>query len=69
MKTEFVGDLMAAIRHGDKVTILTPLGQERTGRAVMRSSVGGWVLNMGGAHGTPGLADERNVVKVTKAKS
>jgi hypothetical protein len=69
MKTEFVGDLMAAIRHGDKVTILTPQGQERTGRAVMRSSVGGWVLNMGGAHGTPGLADERNVVKVTKAKS
>ena len=67
-KAEFVANLMSEIRHGDKVTILTPLGQERTGKAVMRSSVGGWVLNMGGEHGTPGLADERNVVKVTKAR-
>ena len=67
-KAKFVADLMAEIRHGDKVTILTPQGQERSGKAVMRSSVGGWVLNMGGEHGTPGLADERNVVKVTKAR-
>ena len=60
--------LIDAVEHGDRVTILTPQGQERTGKAVMRSSVGGWVLNMGGPHGTPGLADDRNVVKVRKAK-
>src|SRR5208337_2565750 len=46
-------------------------GKERTGRAVMRSSHGGWVLNMGGAHGTPGLADDSNItsVKTPKAKT
>jgi hypothetical protein len=25
----------------------------------------GWVLNMGGAHGTTAIADERNTVKVS----
>jgi hypothetical protein len=30
----------------------------------MRSSAGGRVLNMGGRHGTPGLADPNNVVAV-----
>ena len=34
----------------------------------MRSSHGGWVLNMGGAHGTPGLAGEENIVAVRHAK-
>jgi hypothetical protein len=58
--------ILDSIRHGDKVTILTPQGQERTGRAVMRGPAG-WVLNMGGAHGTPGIASERNIVKVRKA--
>ncbi len=57
-------ELLAKVKAGSRVTILTPQGQKRTGRAVMRSSVGGWVLNMGGAHGTPGLADERNIVSV-----
>ena len=60
------GSLVDAIRPGDRVTILTRHGQERTGRAVMRSSTGGWVLNLGGPHGTPGLADEDNIVKVKK---
>lgn len=62
------GAVVDSIRHGDRVTILTPQGQQRTGRAVMRSSSGGWVLNMGGPHGTPGLADERNIVHVRKSK-
>lgn len=59
------------IKPGSRVTILVPAGigrngieyKERTGRAVMRSSTG-WVLNLGGPHGTPGLADEQNTVKV-----
>lgn len=54
--------VMALIRSGDRVTIRTPQGQERSGKAVMRGPHG-WVLNLGGAHGTPGIADERNIVK------
>lgn len=30
--------------------------------------VGAWVLNLGGAHGIPGMADERNTINVKKAK-
>lgn len=56
--------LVSVIKPGDKVTIVTPQGQQRTGRAVMRSSHGGWVLNMGGKHGTPGIADDSNIVAV-----
>lgn len=61
--------LIDAIRFGDRVTIVDRFGQQRTGRAVMRSSSGGWVLNMGGPHGTPGLADDRNVVRVKRSKN
>jgi len=57
------------IRCGDKVTIINRFGQERTGRAVMRSSAGGWVLNMGGPHGTPALADEENITRVIPRRS
>ncbi|MBZ5532610.1 MAG: hypothetical protein LAO20_14350 [Acidobacteriia bacterium] len=60
--------LVDAIRPGDRVTIVTPHGQQRTGRAVMPSSSGGWVLNMGGAHGTPGIASDSNIVRVSKKK-
>lgn len=57
------------IQVGDRVTIRTPQGQERTGRAVMfNRKVGAWVLNLGGAHGIPGMADERNTIKVAKGK-
>ena len=56
------------IRPGDRVTIVDRFGQKRTGRAVMRSSHGGWVLNMGGQHGTPAIADDKNTVKVIKSK-
>lgn len=61
--------LVDAIRAGDRVTIVNRFGQERTGRAVMRSSCGGWVLNMGGPHGTPGIADDNNIVRVQKRKA
>lgn len=64
------------IKAGDRVTILTPCGLGRngqeykpaTGRAVMHSSHGGWVLNMGGKYGTPGLADESNTIAVKRAR-
>lgn len=64
------------IKHGDRVTIRVPAGigrngqewAERTGRAVMYSSNGGWVLNMGGRHGTPGIATETNTVKIRRTK-
>jgi hypothetical protein len=70
-------EMIRSIRPGDRVTILVPAGRgrngvewkESTGRAVMPSSHGGWVLNMGGAHGTPGVCDENNIVRVQKRKS
>lgn len=69
-------ELVASIKRGDRVTILVPAGfgrdgqewAERTGTAVMHSAHGGWVLNMGGAHGTPGLASAENTVRVQKAR-
>ena len=60
--------LIDTIRPGDRVTIRTPQGQEVSGRAVMKSSHGGWVLNMGGPHGRPGLVDARNIVSVKPGK-
>lgn len=47
----------------DKVTIVDRFGTQRTGRAVMRGPYG-WVLNLGGRHGTPGIATPENVVRV-----
>ena len=55
--------LYAKIQHGSSVTILTPHGNKISGRAVMLGDYG-WVLNMGGQHGTPGMADDCNVVAV-----
>lgn len=52
------------IKAGDRVTIKDRFGKEHTGKAVMPSSEGGWVLNMGGRHGTPGLASDSNVTKI-----
>jgi hypothetical protein len=69
--------LLKSIKHGDRVTIMIPAGmgrggqewKEATGTAVMHSAEpGGWVLNMGGRHGTPGLVNERNIVRVKKGK-
>lgn len=59
--------LLHQIGVGDRVTIVNRFGQTHTGRAVMRGPAG-WVLNMGGPHGTPGIATDANVVNVTKAR-
>jgi hypothetical protein len=56
--------LAATIRAGDRVTIVNRFGQQSSGRAVMPSPGGGWVLNMGGRHGTPGIATDANIVRV-----
>jgi len=56
--------LLDAIKPGSKVTIVDRFGKLRTGRAVMRGPYG-WVLNMGGRHGTPAIASIDNTVKVT----
>lgn len=60
--------LIDSVRAGDRVTIVNRFGQKHSGRAVMPCSAGGWVLNMGGRYGTPGIADDSNTVKVVKAK-
>jgi hypothetical protein len=60
--------LVDTVQVGDIVTILTPHGSERKGRAVMRSSCGGWVLNGGGRYGIPLLADNENTIKVRKGR-
>lgn len=62
------GRLIDSVRAGDRVTIVNRFGQQHTGRAVMPCSAGGWVLNMGGKHGTPGIAQDQNTVRVVKAK-
>jgi len=56
--------LFDTIKPGMRVTILTPQGQERSGKVVMKFSTHA-VLNMGGAHGTPGIATAENVVRVS----
>ncbi len=56
------------IRTGDRVTIVNRFGQQSTGRAVMRYPHG-WVLNMGGKHGTPAIADDENITRVKHAKA
>jgi len=59
------GNGFADISAGMRVTIRTPQGQERSGRAVMLGPVG-WVLNMGGRYGTPAVATERNFVRFAR---
>lgn len=41
--------------------------QTLRGRAIFEGPAG-WVLNLGGRHGTPGIASPDNVIKVTKAR-
>jgi hypothetical protein len=57
--------LVDGIRRGDRVTIITPHGIKLTGTAVMRGAMG-WVINLGGRHGTPGIATEGNCVGVRR---
>lgn len=61
-----MANLVDVIRRGDRVTIVNRFGQETTGRAVMRGPAG-WVLNMGGTHGTPAIACDENIVRVRPA--
>lgn len=57
--------LFSQIKNSSKVTIVTPHGNQLTGRAVMfNPQYQCWVLNLGGKHGTPGLASESNVIAV-----
>jgi hypothetical protein len=61
-------DLFDAIGPRDRVTFLNRFNQRQTGRVVMRSKFGGWVLNMGGPHGTPAVIDRSTaIVKVKKS--
>ena len=55
--------LVEEIRPGSRVTIVDRFGKQRTGRAVMRGPHG-WLLNMGGRHGTPAIASADNIVAV-----
>lgn len=59
---------LSMVRAGDRVTIVDRFGVKRTGRAVMPAQYGGWVLNMGGRYGTPGIATDDNTVAVRKRK-
>lgn len=59
--------LIDTVRHGDRVTIVDRFGKQRTGSAVMRGPHG-WVLNMGGKHGTPGIASDENVTRVSRKR-
>ena len=69
---ELAQQILDSVRPGDMVTIMVPAGmgregqewKEASGKIVMRSSHGGWVLNMGGKHGTPGVADVNNIVGI-----
>ena len=62
-------DLFDSIRVGDKVTIVDRFGKERRGVArILNRAQDVVVLNMGGAHGTPGIATRENVVRVTAGK-
>ena len=63
--------LIAQARPGDRVTIRVPAAmgrggiewRERTGR-VMIKSPGHLALDLGGQHGTPGVATAENIVRL-----
>ena len=56
------------IQVGDSVTMSTPQGQVLRGKAVMKGPYG-WVINVGGRHGTPRVVHENNFVKMRKGKN
>jgi len=53
---------------GDSVTMSTPQGQVLNGKAVMKGPYG-WVVNIGGRHGTPRVVHENNFIKMRKGKN
>tara|TARA_B100000925_G_scaffold221591_1_gene170345 strand:+ start:349 stop:570 length:222 start_codon:yes stop_codon:yes gene_type:complete len=56
------------IQVGDTVYFSTPHSKELKGKAVMKGPIG-WVVNMGGRHGMPGVVTERNFIKIRKGKN
>lgn len=58
-------DQYHSIRPGDTVTFSRHHGGTGKGRVVMHGPAG-WVVNAGGAHGTPTIVDERNFISVKK---
>ncbi len=60
---------LSFIKAGDKVTIETQHRKQRTGHAVMYNQKHNcWALNLGGTHGTPGVACQENLVRVMRGK-
>lgn len=57
--------MSSQIKPGARVSFVDHDGKIRTGRAVMPSSSGGWVLNMGGRYGTPAVVDDSNITRVS----
>lgn len=58
------------INHGDRVTIRNAQGQFRSGKAnKLLFFANHVVLDMGGRYGTPAVADQRNIVNVSKRKA
>ena len=60
---EFAQTVVEQIQPRDTVVTVNRFGQEQRGKAVMRNNYG-WVLNMGGPHGTPGIVTAANIVAV-----
>ena len=61
--------LFSGIKNGSQVGVVTPHGGILQGRAVMHNARQRcWVLNLGGAHGTPGIADAFNTIYVGGAE-
>ena len=55
------------VRPGDRVIILTPHGNRVSGRVVMLNFQHDCaVLNAGGAHGTPKIADRDNTISIKR---
>jgi hypothetical protein len=63
-----VNSMVALARPGDSVVIVDRFGKEHRDRVVMKFS-SHLVLNMGGAHGRPGIADDSNIVRVIAKKA
>lgn len=61
--------LFNQIKIGSQVGIETPHGQLLTGRAtIWNQNQQIWVLNLGGPHGTPGIAGPENTIYVSGAR-
>jgi len=56
------------IHVGDTVYFSTPHSAELKGRAVMFGPHG-WVVNMGGRHGTPQIVSPKNFIKLRKGRN